>query len=184
MSKAGISAIDDRVVIRSSKFKLILIVTGALLFVALGVFLIAIADEQRQYPPLYVKTVAVAAIGFFGLCAVVGLIKLLDKTAGLFLDRQGMTDNSSGSAAGRVEWREIRDVQARTVSGQKLLAIFVLDPEKFLDRGNWVRRLFVRMNYRFYGTPIFISSHALNVNFEELERLIRDFRARFGTKES
>lgn len=80
---------DDRVVIRSSKTKLILIVVGALLFVALGVVLITVADLQRQYPPIYVKAVAVAAIGFFGLCAVIGLVKLFDRTAGLVLDRDG-----------------------------------------------------------------------------------------------
>lgn len=95
-----------------------------------------------------------------------------------------MIDNSSGIAAGRVEWREIRDIRVMTVSGQKLLAFFVNDPGKFLGKGNIVSRLFVRMNYRMYGTPVFISSHALKVNFEELERLIRDFRGRYGTKES
>ena len=61
-----------------------------------------------------------------------------------------------------------------------MLAIFVADPEKFLDRGNPVRRLFVRMNYKYYGTPIFISAHALKVKFEELERVIRDFRERYN----
>ena len=169
-------------VIQSSKTKLILIVVGALLFVALGAVLIYIADEQNRYPPIYVKAVSVAAIGFFGLCAVVGLIKLFDSTAGLVLDREGIIDNSSGAAAGRVEWRDIRDIQAMTISSQKMLSIFVHDPGKFLDRGNFVRRFFARMNYKYYGTPIFISAHALKVNFVELEKQVRDFRVRYGSQ--
>ena len=182
--QATITAIDDRVVIRSSRTKLILIVVGALLFVALGAVLIYIADEQNRYPPIYVKAVSVAAIGFFGLCGIFGVIKLFDSTAGLVLDRQGILDNSSGSAAGRVEWRDVRDIQARTISGQKMLAIIVDDPEKFLDRGNFVRRFFARMNYKYYGTPVFISAHALKVDFEELEKMVRDFQVRYGTKEN
>ena len=156
-------------------------VVGALLFVALGLGLITIADDQKQYPSVYVKAVSVVTIGFFGLCAVFGLIKLFDSTAGLVLDREGIMDNSSGTAAGRVEWREIREIRAMTVSGQKLLAFFVDDPAKFLGRGDIVSRLFVRMSYKMYGTPVFISAHALKVNFEELERLIRDFRGRYGS---
>jgi len=171
---------EDRIVIRSSRTKLILVVVGALLFVVLGVLLITMADDQNRHSPIYVKTVSVVCIAFFGLCAVVGLVKLFDGAPGLVLDRQGIIDNSSALGAGRVDWREIQDVRAVTISGQKFLAFYVEDPGRFLNKGNVVMRLFLKMNYRMYGSPIFISSHSLKVNFEELEILVHDFRGRHG----
>lgn len=169
---------DDRVVIASSKVKLVLLTVGALLFVAAGFWLFDIADSQRRYAAIYVKGVSVLAIGFFGLCGFYGLLKLFNSSPGLVLDREGIIDNSSAIAAGRVAWREIRDIRVMSVSGQRLLAVIVDDPERYLDRGNVLGRMFVKMNYKLYGTPIFISSHALKVKFEELEKQIQDFRAR------
>ena len=145
-----------------------------------GIWLIDIADTQGRYASIYVKGVSVLAIGFFGLCGLYGLYKLFDRSPGLVLDREGIMDNSSGVPAGRVAWREIRDIQIMSVSGQRLLAFIVSDPEKYLGKGNVLHRFFVRMNYRMYGTPIFISAHSLKMNFEELERLIRDFHRRHG----
>lgn len=171
----------DRVVIPLSKVKLALMVAGAMLFVAGGIWLFEIADTQRRYLPIYVKSASILAIGFFGLCALYGLLKLFDGSPGLILDREGILDNSSGIAAGRVAWREIRDIQVVSIHSQRLLALSVSDPQKYLGRGNWLSRLFVRMNFRRYGTPVFISAHGLKVTFKDLETQIRDFRARYGS---
>ncbi|MGH8621128.1 MAG: STM3941 family protein [Burkholderiales bacterium] len=169
---------DDRIVIASSKVKLVLLTVGAFLFVAAGIWLFDVADTQGRYAPIYIKGVSVLAIGFFGLCGFYGLLKLFDGSPGLVLDREGIIDNSSAIAAGRVAWREIRDIRVMSVSGQRLLAVIVNDPEKYLGRGDILGRLFVKMNYKLYGTPIFISSHSLKVTFEDLEKQIQDFRTR------
>ena len=171
----------DRVVIALSKVKLSLVVVGALLFVAGGVWLLAIADTQTRYLPTYIKGVAILAIGFFGLCTLYGLRKLFDGSPGLILDREGIMDNSSGISVGRVAWREIRDIQVVSIHGQRLLALFVSDHQRYLGRGNLLSRLFRKMNYRWYGTPVFISAHGLKVPFKDLETQIRDFRARYGS---
>lgn len=168
----------DRTAIPSSKVKLMLMTAGAILFVAVGIWLLGLADTQSRYPPAYVKGVAVLTIGFFGLCGLFAFFKLFDGSPGLVLDREGIIDNSSAVAAGRVSWREIRDVQVVSVSGQRFLAFIVTDPEKYLGKGNPVSSFFAKMNYRMYGTPVFISAHALRVRFEDLEKQIQDFRNR------
>jgi hypothetical protein len=170
----------ERIVIPSSKLKLVLISMGALLFVASGIWLFAIADAQGRYAATYVKGVSVLGIVFFGVCGLYGLFKLLDRAPGLVLDREGIIDNSSALAAGRVAWREIRNIQAVTIKGQRFLALLVNDPEKYLDRGNVLVRLFVKMNHNMYGTPILIGSHSLAVKFDDLEKQIEDFRRAYG----
>ena len=167
---------DDRIVISLSKTKLVLLVAGAFLFVVLGLWLLEIADTQRRYPPIYVKGVSIAAVGFFGLCGLYGLRKLFDGSPGLVLDREGIIDNSSGISAGRVFWREIRDIRVVSISGQRLLAFMVDDPEKYLAKGNILTRYLVGWNYRRYGTPLMISSNSLKMRFDDLEKLLQEFR--------
>jgi hypothetical protein len=157
-----------------------MLTVGALLFVVGGVWLFDIAETRGPYASIYVKGVGVLAVGFFGLCALCGFVKLFDRAPGLVLDREGIIDNSSGVAPGRVLWSEIRDIQAMSISGQRFLAFIVRDPEKYLSKGNIVSRLFVKLNYKMYGTPIFISSHSLKTNFVDLENQIRDFRRKHG----
>lgn len=168
----------DRITIASSKVKLTLLTAGAALFVAGGIWLFGLADTQSRYSPIYVKGVSVLTIGFFGLCGLYGLLKLFDGSPGLVLDREGIIDNSSGVAAGRISWREIRDIQVRSIGGQRFVAVMVADPEKYLGKGNFLSRFFVKANYKMYGTPIFISAHSLKVKFEDLEKQIQDFRKR------
>ena len=175
---------DERVAIALSRTKLVLLTLGAFLFVALGTWLIEIADVQRQYPPLYVKGAAWLAIGFFGPCGLYGLLKLLDRAPGFVLDREGLIDNSSGLAAGRVPWREIREIRIASERGQRFLALVVDDPEKYIRRGNALRRYAAGWNHRRYGTPVLISAIALKTSLEDLERQVRDFRGRHGSAES
>ena len=169
-----------QVVIALSKTKLVLLVAGAFLFVALGFWLVEIADNQGRYPPIYVKGVSIAAIGFFGVCALYGLRKMFDGSPGLVLDREGIIDNSSGISAGRVFWREIRDVQVVSISGQRLLAFMVDEPEKYLGKGNILTRYLVNWNYRRYGSPVFISANSLKIGFDELLKQVQEFRSKHG----
>jgi len=92
----------DRVAIPLSKTKLLVLILGAALFVALSVWLLVSADKQVRYDPSYVKGVSLLAIGFFGLCCAYGVMKLPDKRPGLILDSAGLIDNSSAFAVGRV----------------------------------------------------------------------------------
>ncbi len=171
---------DDRIAIASSKVKLILVALGAFLFVALSVWLFMIADTQDRFSSIYVKVLSVLGVVFSGLCGLYCLSKLSDDSPGLVLDSEGIIDNSSAIAAGRVTWQEIRDVQEMVVSGQRFLTVIVQDPGKYLGKGNPLSRLLVKMNYKMYGSPIFISTNGLKVGFDELERLFQDYRDRYG----
>jgi hypothetical protein len=174
---------DGRIAIASSKLKLALMTLGAVLFVAGGLVLFAIADTQSRFPPIYVKVVSVLAIAFFGLCMVYGVLKLFDGAPGLVLDREGIIDNSSALAAGRVAWHEIRDIHVVSVKGQRFIALVVRDPGKYLGKGNVLIRWFVEMNYKMYGTPILISAHSLKMRFDDLANQIEHFRRKHGNDE-
>jgi hypothetical protein len=170
----------DQVTIPLSRTKLLLLGVGAALFVALGVWLLLTADKQVRYDPLYVKAVAILAIGFFGLCGAYGVMKLFDSRPGLILDSAGLTDNSSAFAVGRVAWNEIRDIRVLSIRRQKFLALIVRDPGKYLRRGNSARQYVKTKSFEMTGSPVTIASNALSVGFDELEKLVRAYWLKYG----
>jgi hypothetical protein len=167
---------EDRVAIPLSKAKVVLLIVLALVFVVGGLWLFNIADAQSRYAPIYVKAIALLSIGLFGLSGAYGLVRLFDDSPGLILDAEGIIDNSSMAAAGRVPWREIRDIQVVSIGGQAFLAFIVTDPEKYLSKGNILSRMLVKANYKIYGAPIFIGARALKVKFEDLQEQIQNLR--------
>ena len=151
-----------------SKSKVVMLILGAIAFVAGGIWLWLMAEEIGRSHPLYVKIVAIACVLFFGLCAIYGSFKVFDARPGLIIDDQGIIDNSSGVAAGRIFWDEIIGL---TVS-KKFITILVVNPEKFLARGNFLIKFLNMANMKLTGSPINISSHALAIKFDELVRIL------------
>src|SRR5262245_52976861 len=93
------------VVIRLNRSKIALLIAGAVALVGTSFWIWSIAETTTD--PFEVKCIAVAGILFFGICAVYGCIKLFDDKPGLVIDAEGIVDNSSAAAAGRVPWSDV-----------------------------------------------------------------------------
>jgi len=171
---------EDQITIRPTRIHALPPTVGALLFVLAGIWLFRTADAQSRHSPLFVQGLSVLAIAFFGACALYGLGKLLGRPPELVLDREGIVDRSNAAAAGRVAWNEIRAIEVVSVRSQRLLALHVVDPEKYLARDGLVRRLLRKLNHGSCGTPIVIPASALGVPIQSLEQQIRHFHARYG----
>lgn len=164
---------ENTVVIHLSKKKLVLLAVGATVFVALGIVLLFVAKQLAGFEALLVQAVGWVCIIFFGLALVVALRKLADNRPGLVISDVGIEDNSSGVAAGLIPWIEIQGLDVSMVQSQQFLTIRVINPEKYLERGNFIKRLASRANLKYYGSPIQISASALQLDFEELVALVK-----------
>src|SRR5260370_11649333 len=142
--------------ISSSKKKLAGFGVGAAACAAFGIKWWMVADAA-----LVGTGVAVVCVGFFALCALYCVVKMCDRTPGLVLDRDGIIDNSTGVAAGRVRWEEITDIRYRRLGRQRLVTIDVVDPRRFVERGGALRRLLTRVTTTPPRTPITIPPHPL-----------------------
>ena len=92
----------ERILIPLSKTKIGLLLGGSGVFVAASLWLWNHADEIPHHNALYVEVVAIAGIGFFGLCGLYALFKLFDTEPGLIVDAEGIVDNSSAVSAKRI----------------------------------------------------------------------------------
>jgi hypothetical protein len=166
------SDVSAETVIPLSKRKIALLLFGSAAFVVGSIWIWSIADTQTRYDPLYMKAVALAGVSFFGLCAIYGCFKVFDTRPGLIIDEQGIVDNSSAVAAGRIPWDEVVALNISEIAGQHLITISVVEPQKYVGRGNFLRRMLNAANTKLTGSPINISSNTLGIKFDELVHVL------------
>jgi len=167
---------NEQVVIPLSKRKIILVLIGAAVLVAVGVWLVSLEPaEIRSYQgsrsPQVVYGVAYVCIGFFGLGGVYGILKLFDSKPGLIVDADGIWDNASAAAAGRIHWGEITGFDQFQMKRTRILIVRVRNPGKYVRRGNVLKRALNRMNMNMAGSPIAISAASLEMEYDELVEL-------------
>lgn len=178
-------ALDEQV-IELSKTKLLLLVVGAGVFVALGLGLLqmdaaSIEANRRFNSPWLVHGLGLVCVLFFGLCGVFAARKLFfDKAPGLVLNARGLFDNSSGVAAGWIPWSEILGFAVFELQKQKSLVILVRDPQKYIEAGHPMKRALNRMNFKLCGSPIAISANTLKIDFDALKSLGERYLAKYG----
>jgi hypothetical protein len=163
----------DQMAIPLSRTKLILMLLGAAVFIALGLAVFAMSDAT--FASLYphrssagVRGAGLVSALFFGLCALVGMRKLLDTRPGLTFNAAGMIDNSSGTGIGFVPWSDITGSQICTMGRYRYVVVKLANPEKYLHAGGRARQLLSRMNVQVCGSPIALSSNTLAIDFDDL----------------
>jgi hypothetical protein len=180
-------SVENERVIALSRRKLILMIGGALLFVAAGVWLMVacndgslVATLGRFVPPWFVHGLGAAGALFGAAGVVYGIAKSRDKKPGLILDSEGMVDNSSAVAAGFIPWSEVTSLDIFQIQSQRMLVVHVTDPGKYIERGSALKRALNRANAGMCGSPIVISSNALEIPFDELRTVVGTYVSRYA----
>ncbi|HLO82045.1 MAG TPA: STM3941 family protein [Chitinophagaceae bacterium] len=168
---------EQRIEIPLSKLKLVLMLMGALAFVAIGFwFVLAPPDIDSSFwrNPARIAFAGYASIIFFGLCGVVIVRKLFDRKPGLIIDSKGVIDNSSGLSAGYILWTDVENISVVEIQKQRLLMLEVKNPQDYINRqGNLLKRKGMEFNDKMFGTPLSITANGLKISFEELSALVK-----------
>jgi hypothetical protein len=123
--------------------------------------------------PFMLKLVGIVSIVFFGAVGLFVIRKFFDKKAGLIIDQNGLTDQSSGVSVGLIPWSDIVEIETAQVMSTRFLLINVRDAEQYLAKASGIKRRMLAANMKMYGTPLSISSNSLKCNFTELETWVR-----------
>lgn len=169
---------EQQIEIPLSKRKLLLMLLGALVFVAIGLwFVISPPTITNSYwsNPTTIAIAGYASIFFFGLCAFFIIKKLPDNKPGLIINQAGLTDNSSGVSAGQILWNDIERISVIEIHKQKLIMLHVTNPQDYIDRQTSAfKRNMMQLNYKMYGTPLSITSNGLEISFDKLLSTLTD----------
>lgn len=176
---------DDRQVVLLSKGKNLGLLLIGIMFVAIGFWMLSIPDadieaQRRFNSPWLVHGLGWVSVIFFGLCSLVAVRNLFSPRPGLVLDREGLTDQSSGLAVGFVPWRDIAGLEPCVIQGQKMLVVLLKNPQAYVDKGGPLRRQLYRMNLGLVGSPFAISSNSLKLGFDELVVLCTRYYEKYG----
>lgn len=161
-----------------SKHKMILMLVGSLLFCCGGLWLIIAQPKSSNLllsNPTLVLLTGCIALFFFGAIAISIIYKLRNTTIGLTINEEGIIDNSSGVSGGLILWKDIVAIEKTTVVNQEFLKIITTNPQLYIDRQKSVfKKKAMLLNYKSYGSPIFISANALQTNFDTLYKTVTE----------
>lgn len=167
-----LNPISGKTQIPFSKNKLTLLFIGSLAFVAIGIdFLTSphkYAETATRQTSIYVIIiVGLAAVLFFGTCAIMIFYKFFDKNPGLIIDDQGIKINSGFKDY--IEWADIERFDVKQIARTRLIIVFLKDPDVHIQKEkNIFKRKLMMWNYKTSGSPVSISSNGLKCNFDEL----------------
>src|SRR5262245_22799154 len=125
-------AASDETAVPLSKRKVLLLVFGAVGFVALGAWLFQLdaawIESQRRFnDPLLVHAFGVIAIVFFGACGLVGIRKLFDCKPGVGLSSSGILITSGAAPMDLIPWCDITRFDTYVLHNQKFLVVKLVD---------------------------------------------------------
>jgi hypothetical protein len=168
---------EGQIIIPLNKKKLWLLLLGAIAFTAAGVWMaihpIELNQARYRNGTFNVIMGGIGAV-FFGVCAWFIGRKLQAGEPGLIIDSGGFTDQSSATAVGWVPWSDVDNLSVVEVRGHRFVPVQVRTPANYLQRASDLAKKAMEMNDRMYGSPVFVSAAGLQVDFEELLRLLKD----------
>ncbi len=168
----------DTIEIPISRTKVTLLLLVAIIFVIVGILFLI--DPETFQSSIFknkeiIRIIGIAAVLFFGLGSIFLFRKLFDNKIGLIIDHNGITDNSSATSIGLIEWKDIKRIETLQIASTKILMIITDKPEKYIEKakGKLAKRA-MKTNYKMYGSPISITSNSLKIKFNDLEKLVSD----------
>lgn len=159
-------------VVALSKSKILLQIVGFLIGVAIAYSLLLISPPTVRRLEYFFPILAYCGIAIFAVCGLYCLIRLFDFRPGLVVDEDGLVDNSSALAAGRIWWDDIVSLKMSSRRVWPYVTVVVADARNYVSRGNWVKRLMHWADPESSGEPICISLMSLDTSYSEMLRLL------------
>lgn len=164
---------NKQVEIPLSKFKIVLMLIGALTFVSIGLWFVINPPTLKFRNPATIASAGYASIVFFGICALLLIRKLFDDNPGLIIDNKGLIDNSSGLSTGYISWSDIENISVIKIHRQKLILLHVKNPQEFItNQKSLFKRKNMELSTKMYGTPLSITANGLKTTFDNLLTII------------
>lgn len=104
-----------------------------------------------------------------------GIINAFQNKPTLVIDETGLIDNSSMNSSGRIEWKDIKNIEIRNGVNMRFLCIDLYDEEKTLSNFNAIKKLLMKSNKKKLKTICAIPEISLNDNLEEILRELNTF---------
>ena len=147
-----------------SKNKSIFLIVGCILFIAMS-----IAFIQFSHAHLYKKIFMGLIIIPFSLLGIYVFIRMLyDKSKKLVISNLGIEDYFTNPSVGLIRWEDITEITIIKIYKSKMLAIYVHNPDEYLEKISLKKRRGLKNNQRLVGTPFITPLYQLDSNSKRI----------------
>lgn len=127
----------------------------------------SIKSVPRFNNPTVIRLAGVLLVLLSCIISAINIKRLLSSKPGLILNENGILD-CSGLISEIIPWSNITGVNLFEVHNEKMVAIQVINPEKYLEGGNPVKLSLRREYFKICGSPFAITPATLNVDINSL----------------
>lgn len=168
----------EKIEIYSSKKKALLLLIGSLIFIVGGIYMFINAEYFTSYrarSPLFIKTIGIASVLFFGIGIYVSIRQLFENQLILIIEKKGVNVNPKKSHTEFIEWKNINGFSELKIQSQKLIIIDVDNSEYWIKKEeNGIRKKLMRFNVDNYGSPFNLSANTMQINYAELLAMLNE----------
>lgn len=163
-------------VAHSSRWKLVLMLLGAVMFVVIGLWMVGLfgqPPESRRYSTGFLVLIGWACILFFGLCG--GIIAKRLFSAGedeVRISASGIRSRSWSDDM--IPWSEITEISTWNSNGQSVIVLKLRDPSRYPGKG--MVAMLAKANRAMTGGDVHISMTGTDRSFDEAMAAVRYFR--------
>ncbi len=171
-----------------SNKKMILLVLGALAFVLIGIWFViepeSLSTSTRNRNPYFTQVIGIVSIIFFGLCLLIMIIQLLDKTfKGVIINDKGIYENSSILNIGLIKWEDIKGFKIVEVQQTRTIIILTDKPKEYIDNAkSKTSKKFMELGWKMNGSPLYINPIPLKIKSLELEKILNKYFEYYKSK--
>ena len=161
-----------------SKRKLVFALLGCMVFVALGIWLWGRRDQYEGFAHTKAVFASVTCMLFFGAGIPVLAFKVFDTRPGLVLNAQGIHSLGLFGFRPVIPWHHITGTRiVQLPQGRvRILLIDTDNVEETLAGMSGITRLVARFSLAQYGALHSVASNNLQVDIDELQRIIESWR--------
>lgn len=160
----------ERIEIKSSRLKYILLLITAMGFVVCGVFLLS------QSGPMWVGWMSIV---FFGSMIPLFAWQLFDTRPRLIIDGEGVLDRTL--KIGKILWSDISGAYLREIKGNSFICLELENEEKYLTKLSPLMRAATSANVKLGFTPISLNLSGVDTDaFQLLEVVLKMSEASRG----
>ena len=152
----------EKVIIRNSRWKHVLLLIGCIGFVAAGIWMI-IQGKQFGW----------VALLFFGSGIPISIWQIADSRPRLIIDDSGVLDRTLG--VGRIEWTDIQEAYVRSISGNDFICLELKNPEKYSQQLSQVKRAMADANRGLGFTDFNINLSGVAASTDEIFELLMKY---------
>jgi hypothetical protein len=154
----------EKISIGNFKLRYLFLLLGSLAFVITGAFLTFKKSDTMSF------TSGWSAIIFFGACAIIFLLQIIDSRPRLIIDENGIFDRTL--SIGLISWSDIADAYVGSIKGQHFICLKLKDENKYLAKLSNIAKVISSANIALGFERININLSGLNVKPEQVCELI------------